>query len=169
MRSEGFNRINLDRTIPTNSSGEARITTFLFQSYQSRQINPDVAIDKLNNLISAVSIVSIQTDQSLPVHHVIITIGKFNFNRINLDRSIPTRVLRNWPISSFRVSIVSIQTDQSRQRNGFLENFRITSFNRIYLDRSIPTTLLSVKGTKVGCSFNRINPNRSIPTYERSC
>ena len=159
MRSEGFNRINLDRTIPTKSSGEARITTFLFQSYQSRQgsagsrrchakgfqsyqsrqINPDVAIDKLNNLISAVSIVSIQTDQSrldIPLSPVI-SVESFQsyqskqinpdlvtpttavlpvcrFNRINLDRSIPTWSHQLQRCYRSAVSIVSIQTDQSR-------------------------------------------------------
>ena len=89
----GFNRINQDRSIPTFSGSHmAGIATGKFQSYQSKQINPDVAKRcRPARGEKYVSIVSIQTDQSrhrlagTPAWHVI------------------------------HVSIVSIQTDQSRR------------------------------------------------------
>ena len=63
-----------------------------FQSYQSKQINPDHRnIVKKLKQIYGVSIVSIQTDQSRRFNALVDEVGKDN------------------------VSIVSIQTDQSRQ------------------------------------------------------
>ena len=63
-----------------------------FQSYQSKQINPDMRMDSLKKWETIlVSIVSIQTDQSRP----------------GTDATV-TKVFGDY------VSIVSIQTDQSR-------------------------------------------------------
>ena len=64
---------------------------------------------------SAVSIVSIQTDQSRPFSCILKIVQQGSFNRINSDRSIPTLDNRNYDVPWVRqVSIVSIQTDQSR-------------------------------------------------------
>ena len=71
------------------------IETELFQSYQSKQINPDARFKKHDTTLHRrVSIVSIQTDQS--------------------------RLQKTSKSGSFGkgVSIVSIQTDQSRQDDG---------------------------------------------------
>ena len=88
----GFNRINSDRSIPTLYDGRTydtclgvsivsiqtdqsrqkpitmpKINLGEFQSYQFRQINPDVTlIQKRGWHLYQVSIVSIQTDQSRP-------------------------------------------------------------------------------------------------------
>ena len=62
-----FNRINPNRSIPTTSFDDVlRALSWLFQSYQSKQINPDLFIR--HNIDS--------TDMG--------------FNRINPNRSIPT-------------------------------------------------------------------------------
>ena len=90
---------------------------FWFQSYQSKQINPDLAITPAD--ISAVPNCfnrinpdrSIPTLTGLPLWNGLTT----GFNRINPDRSIPTTVKLRWSLKLPRVSIVSIQTDQSRQ------------------------------------------------------
>ncbi len=63
----------------------------MFQSYQFRQINPDLFSRLLENISELVSIVSIQADQSRPN---VTILG-------NEDKTF--------------VSIVSIQADQSRQ------------------------------------------------------
>ena len=109
-----FNRINPDRSIPTLLVPKVNNFYKLFQSYQSRQINPD------------------------PLSPVILVESVMCFNRINPNRSIPTittydpyalKILfqsyqskqinpdefgRLWLPFSRGVSIVSIQTDQSR-------------------------------------------------------
>ena len=114
----------------------------MFQSYQSKQINPDDAAECIIKKVpEIVSIVSIQTDQSRP--EVIQQINFYTitcFNRINPNRSIPTSIGQDkikenhtkfqsyqskqinpdlWrcccsPSWFKHVSIVSIQTDQSR-------------------------------------------------------
>ena len=185
-----------------------------FQSYQFRQINPDLILKRRHKNGIMVSIVSIQTDQSrLRIFLRRPWLSYRGFNRINSDRSIPTgkrciildlvRALFQsyqfrqinpderdyWYVSYYQVSIVSIQTDQSRRfwawiwktpivvvsivsiqtdqsRLGFSThelNLPNTGFNRINSDRSIPTRklLLSRAG---GICFNRINSDRSIPT-----
>ena len=63
----------------------------MFQSYQFRQINPDVGNASKNRM------------------------GNKSFNRINSGRSIPTtNYLRKQVKKAMLVSIVSIQADQSR-------------------------------------------------------
>ena len=111
-----FNRINSCRSIPTQSQydrsppcPEVSIVSIqadqsrrvqeqypnaeieLFQSYQFRQINPDISRGGFRSLSLIVSIVSIQADQS----------------RLNKE-AISGTLTRT-------VSIVSIQADQSRQ------------------------------------------------------
>ena len=114
-----------------------------FQSYQFRQINPDVEkrlrlarYEKHVSIVSiqtdqsrrteeyialedctVVSIVSIQTDQSRLYSMKKIRLGLSSFNRINSDRSIPTLIMSMDILRQFiLVSIVSIQTDQSRRK-----------------------------------------------------
>ena len=85
-------RNNPNRSIPTGFlSHEASHCRNTFQSYQSKQINPDKGRIKKYYEGSVVSIVSIKTDQSrlgsYPTKQAIVGI---RFNRINSDRSIPT-------------------------------------------------------------------------------
>ena len=84
-----FNRINPNRSIPTNIESWGYDCYYLFQSYQSRQINPD--------FWSALR----SEAQTMPC-----------FNRINSDRSIPTKGLLNCIKKS-----VKFQSYQSRQIN----------------------------------------------------
>ena len=66
-----FNRINPNRLIPTFSALDKRSDlTIEFQSYQSKQINPDV-------------------DMEIHSEHM----NRACFNRINPDRSIPTNAM----------------------------------------------------------------------------
>ena len=70
MGSPRFNRINPNRSIPTTRSRSGKAYwNHSFQSYQSKQINPDDDI--------------VTTPTFVP--------GK-GFNRINQDRSIPTQI-----------------------------------------------------------------------------
>ena len=160
-----FNRINPDRLFPTIYPDFIDRLVEQFQSYQSKQINPDASWIRLNSTDSyscfnrinpnrsiptrlrlarhekhyTVSIVSIQTDQSRPDAY-----GAMGAT-INLSQSYQSRQINPdansnrsipWPKG---VSIVSIQTNQSRQRNGFSGSFHTTSFNRINPNKSIPT------------------------------
>ena len=138
-----FNRINPDRSIPTTETGYCVVKRFdEFQSYQSKQINPDEQKHAWETRYhSRVSIVSIQTDQSRPSRGSAWLLPPTpSFNRINPNRSIPTSLAprmrqQEIPFQSYQskqinpdqksitlitlfnggVSIVSIQTDQSRQ------------------------------------------------------
>ena len=88
-----FNRINPNSSIPTTETGYCVVKLFdEFQSYQSKQINPDFKT-------------SISTLSTLPC-----------FNRINSDRSIPTLPDLQNNATYGKVSIVSIKTVQSRLR-----------------------------------------------------
>ena len=87
---KSFNRINPNRSIPTVPPKEVTRLIIWFQSYQSRQINPDQK--KMRRW-------------KWPVN---------SFNRINPDRSIPTSTWGDNSTETNSVSIVSIQTDQSR-------------------------------------------------------
>ena len=113
----------------------------MFQSYQFRQINPDVG---------SVAVSRPEYDR---------------FNRINSGRSIPTlnHVWLRVQVATI-VSIVSIQADQSRLLEIEVRIFLKNGFNRINSGRSIPT--VSGTGTidELYKSFNRINSGRSIPT-----
>ena len=138
----------------------------LFQSYQFRQINPDVKKAKSFD-------------------------GFFGgFNRINSGRSIPTQTRTKTDTGVCSVSIVSIQADQSRQsmlfsRRAVKDPVSIVS---IQADQSRQCSVDSGTGMRrrvsivsiqsdqsrhqqplVGFmlllkSFNRINSVRSIPT-----
>ena len=59
-----FNRINSGRSIQTKYGFKYCLEQAKFQSYQFRQINPDVYYESLCNVKLLVSIVSIQADQS---------------------------------------------------------------------------------------------------------
>ena len=113
----------------------------MFQSYQFRQINPDVGsvavsrpeYDRFNRINSGrsiptlnhvwlrvqvatiVSIVSIQADQSRLLEIEVRIFLKNGFNRINSGRSIPTKRQQPLRLIWILVSIVSIQADQSRR------------------------------------------------------
>ena len=166
-----FNRINPNRSIPTQQNGTwiasgggvsivsiqtdqsrhirryaHRFYWQVFQSYQSKQINPD--IEKTRELCAEeddVSIVSIQTNQSRHAesNQEIDEVTAVSIVSIQTDQSRRYVVHHHWYDFS-DVSIVSIQTDQSRQRD---------------LSKSILTNV----------RFNRINPNRSIPTSIWTC
>ena len=140
---------------------------FQFQSYQFRQINPDIYHGRqVVKTVIDVSIVSIQADQSRPVLYLMIQFNlkrfqsyqfrqinpdqisyhkkhKSNscFNRINSGRSIPTSSRMNW-------------TEQM-----------MNCFNRINSCRSIPTWNSGMLHYDCIRSFNRINSCRSIPTW----
>ena len=60
----GFNRINPNRSIPTLKKAGQLLHHTTFQSYQSKQINPDPEESRTTSSSYDVSIVSIQTDQS---------------------------------------------------------------------------------------------------------
>ena len=115
----------------------------MFQSYQSRQINPDMVftIPKIKLLVH-----TFQSYQSRQINPDPPIACRWHgtcagFNRINPDRSIPTRKRvgkRRYQPSA--VSIVSIQTDQSRRsKKPMRKEMNLRSFNRINPDRSIPT------------------------------
>ena len=95
MRLTGFNRINPNSSIPTPENPLPVVTTTnWFQSYQSKQINPDFVDFGEVYCSRRVSIVSIKTDQSR---------------------------LQIWCLDDYGdwcVSIVSIKTDQSRHGAG---------------------------------------------------
>ena len=113
-----------------------------FQSYQFRQINPDLTVGSaLSQLAYAVSIVSIQADQSRP-RQIQICLYRCN-----------------------RVSIVSIQADQSRRvQTGNLWQV-IGGFNRINSGRSIPTNVAEATQTMQlsfqSYQFRQINPDEA--------
>ena len=163
---QSFNRINSGRSIPTkltnalNAPGHARFNRInsgrSIPTYQDRYMDPFVGprFNRINsgrsiptrlpeeefNIISIVSIVSIQADQSRlqytlngvgMIFHVFQSyqFRQINpdpeiwcsffvylccFNRINSGRSIPTRNSLKQEIAINLVSIVSIQADQSR-------------------------------------------------------
>ena len=123
-------------------NSEALSGHFWFQSYQSRQINPDYSIsENAKYRKQGLSIVSIQTDQSRQWISEIASSKTFKVSIV----SIQTDQSRQWyEIHQFSaicmVSIVSIQTDQSRQKNGVnYTAYQLKGFNRINPDRSIPT------------------------------
>ena len=127
---KGFNRINPNRSIPTRFVKDSTIIIDRFQSYQSKQINPDLIKTKQSTIVlKQVSIVSIQTDQS--------RLRQCDtWERINADVSIvsiqtdQSRRLHRKTSKNYRrdVSIVSIQTDQSRLWGAYAAPCNITVF-----------------------------------------
>ena len=142
-------RNNPDRSIPTRTTVRAGVgIEAKFQSYQSKQINPDL-VQRLPKewRLYMVSIVSIQTDQSRPV------------------RNLPD--LQNTD---------SFQSYQSKQINpDLLEICRIckiqTRFNRINPDRSIPTCSPIIVGKMLlmfqSYQFRQINPDNKNFLFQR--
>ena len=146
-----------------------KLSKALFQSYQFRQINPDLRIpvkilQVLLSMFQSYQFRQINPDQQSrnSLHHKI-----RGFNRINSGRSIPTfnnpEFFRPW----FDVSIVSIQADQSRQckRLSYRTYDSSVSIVSIQADQSrrgrVPVSIVDKSR-----SFNRINSGRSIPTWK---
>ena len=119
-----------------------------FQSYQSKQINPDFGFLNAQLDCGKDKFQSYQSKQINP-DQVYTEWGWYDlprFNRINPNRSIPTSENSYSDTNNTsRVSIVSIQTDQSRP------------------------VLVRIPDGLSELSFNRINPNRSIPTRDLGC
>ena len=89
-----FNRINSDRSIPTESTAFVALGDGKFQSYQFRQINPDHTEAFLSACIECPGFNRINSDRSIPTAPVAQQRGyQWSFNRINSDRSIPTSLL----------------------------------------------------------------------------
>ena len=189
-----FNRINPNRSIPTTKQSlESYQRLSKFQSYQSKQINPDRAMhfnDRKN--VSAVSIVSIQTDQSRPrlwMVNYCCDLLYVSIVSIQTDQSRRGKIhLR--VVSPDRVSIVSIQTDQSRPIAiqvvifiaALFQSYQSKQINPDHFDEKEVNEINEVSIVSIqtdqsrrfiihtvlclGCTgFNRINPNRSIPTW----
>ena len=165
---QSFNRINPNRSIPTSWFNSPTAPLYMFQSYQSRQFNPDFR--------SALR----SEAQTMPC-----------FNRINPDRSIPTKP-QKWselPSQKFQsyqskqlnpdggngtvcecrctnVSIVSIQTDQSRRDTDSNSAADEAEFQSYQSKQINPDTMKLGNMLDNWDGFNRINPNRSIPTSD---
>ena len=114
----GFNRINPNRSIPTiRVPQDVSELEMRFQSYQSKQINPDHIMGSATvNFSAYVSIVSIQTDQSRQWQAIFKKRWRYLVSIVSIqtDQSRPVRSFSKRKIQRALVSIVSIQTDQSR-------------------------------------------------------
>ena len=114
-----FNRINPNRSIPTMVPAYNTHTETLFQSYQSKQINPDILTGKMVKDCGK----RFQSYQS---------------RQINPDR---------WAQGRIYPAFIEFQSYQFRQINPDQFIFVLTaiptrtSFNRINPNRSIPTCL----------------------------
>ena len=88
----------------------------MFQSYQFRQINPDVDEYIIKHEKAKAGFNRINSGRSIPTKKAEIRKQKFEkgINRINSGRSIPTVSLLVGMAGIPSVSIVSIQADQSR-------------------------------------------------------
>ena len=136
-----FNRINQDRSIPTLLLNEYDLADPRFQSYQSRQINPDgyITADEisLRNKFQSYQSKQINPDNW---YHQLIFEATWRFNRINPNRSIPTML------------------------GLYLMDMKLKCFNRINPNRSIPTVLDALREKKLGKGFQsyqskQINPD----------
>ena len=111
-------RNNPDRSIPTRTTVRAGVgIEAKFQSYQSKQINPDL-VQRLPKewRLYMVSIVSIQTDQSRPVRNLPDLQNTDSFQSYQSRQINPDMFTHYCGKDAPDVSIVSIQTDQSRQQ-----------------------------------------------------
>ena len=111
-----FNRINPNRSIPTIHQMYMHVLEHGFQSYQSRQINPDIV------------------NKFYPAHL------RFAFQSYQSRQINPAAARLNWPC----ISINAFQSYQSKQINPdgtkmHIQIRRIGCFNRINPNRSIPT------------------------------
>ena len=111
-----FNRINSGRSIPTMTAKTlADIVNAPFQSYQFRQINPDLVKRQKTSLKEGVSIVSIQADQSrLGTSYRRKKMFDSGFQSYQFRQINPDEIHQFSAICMDLVSIVSIQADQSR-------------------------------------------------------
>ena len=149
--------------------GWMKYTIFLireFQSYQSKQIKPDKwnTVEFLVNWY--VSIVSIQTDQSRPLAVANSIRHSLSFNRINSDRSIPTSTNTTWQIRH-RCRFNRINPDRSTPTGHW--SHQLQRSYRVSIVSIQTDQYRQVKNRSIGRnsnSFNRINPNSSIPTEE---
>ena len=116
----GFNRINSGRSIPTLPPLRKSLRLLLrFQSYQFRQINPDNEIFEHYYVTKCeVSIVSIQADQSRRVYILVVFCFLVEFQSYQFRQINPDIVPAINQGQFWIVSIVSIQADQSRQCEG---------------------------------------------------
>ena len=108
-------RNNPDRSIPTRTTVRAGVgIEAKFQSYQSKQINPDL-VQRLPKewRLYMVSIVSIQTDQSRPVRNLPDLQNTDSFQSYQSRQINPDMFTHYCGKDAPDVSIVSIQTDQS--------------------------------------------------------
>ena len=141
-----FNRINPNRSIPTSKNMLGKpVIIVVFQSYQSKQINPDLSV-VMRQLLKLKRFNRINPNRSIPT-----ILGteksepeKPKFQSYQSKQINPDVQQMQAPVAQqSRVSIVSIQTDQSR----------------LMMQKRIVVLLTC---------FNRINPNRSIPTWKNA-
>ena len=154
-------QINPDFT--TLHIAERRINGF--QSYQSKQINPDVS--KYAHKAIPDAFQSYQSKQINPDPDTTDSSfqSKHCFNRINPNRLIPTGMRIADPACPEK----EFQSYQSKQINPDVDGLVIllygdACFNRINPNRLIPTVNMWQNPYRMQPSFNRINPNRLIPT-----
>ena len=161
-----FNRINSGRSIPTASKAIWKAMKEKFQSYQFRQINPDVDNVDIHDDWSEEGFNRINSGRSIPTRKRLLRIMQrlLRFNRINSGRSIPTRTIMVIPKLLVIVSIVSIQADQSRphwwcQAITLILRFQSYQFRQINPDskEAISGTLAKLKFQSY--QFRQINPD----------
>ena len=111
-----FKRINSDRLIPIIDVIIDDKTQFVFQSYQSKQINPDPVLDALRDKKLG-KFQSYQSRQINPdwVEVTFSAMSRNSFNRINPNRSIPTWSFPN----GFATLKWAFQSYQFRQINTY--------------------------------------------------
>ena len=113
-----------------------------FQSYQSRQINPDICCALIAfRLGFEVSIVSIKTDQSRRRRNSVTNRSMYVFQSYQSRQINPDQVKFRSGLAVIRsVSIVSIKTDQSRHSNSTVHHCPVprVSIVSIKTDQSRP-------------------------------
>ena len=144
------------------------ISTVWFQSYQFRQINPDVGDPRIRGL-NYMEFQSYQFRQINPDLRVLLHLNKplSSFNRINSGRSIPTWMFRNmfWTLSQVFQSYQFRQINPDTQPDHISTHQQWIGFNRINSGRSIPTRAESMEDLYQHMSefqsyqFRQINPD----------
>ena len=136
----------------------------MFQSYQSKQINPDEN-SLVENLNSLCGFNRINPNRSILTQEEDWKKDRWyqGFNRINPNRSIPTRRKLDQSLLVSGVSIVSIQTDQSRRvyRLGLVWLTKIVSIVSIQTDQSRPDLDLNSISTELTVSIVSIQTDQS--------
>ena len=140
----------------------------MFQSYQFRQINPDVSVSFSSGSTWYQCFNRINSGRSIPTTKskfgtlMTMAFQSYQFRQINPDITLDML----FKSDSDEVSIVSIQADQSRRDSAKYPKYEDwVGFNRINSGRSIPTRFVSITSWQTHWSFNRINSGRSIPTH----